>query len=276
MPIKQDEEAIERWKVEIWPELQRRARREHRELIFEDESGFSLLPGVVGTYAPVGDGIERGPRERVQVSLAKDSAGRPVESSARRETGDTMTQKSCRITACLAFFAILLVVKIMPTQSQEKDKPLSINVEDIGTKVTLIGRLGEPLGKMMNLQGTWKYPEGDVKDSSLRFTVNLVNGHKLAKAVEFNIAQISARSGDGKDAIPVYERRGSLNGVTWNLRAYETGFLRVTPNEDRTGRFAPVPAIPYWYRPFTSQLNGTIQPDTSPKKTTRQLKDDRR
>jgi transposase len=50
--IQRDEEAIRRWRQEVWPELQRRARRERRLLIFEDESGFYLLPGVVRTYAP--------------------------------------------------------------------------------------------------------------------------------------------------------------------------------------------------------------------------------
>jgi len=52
--IQRDEEAIERWRDEVWPELRRRARREHRALVFEDESGFYLLPGVVRTYAPEG------------------------------------------------------------------------------------------------------------------------------------------------------------------------------------------------------------------------------
>jgi transposase len=52
--IQRDEEAIERWRDEVWPELQRRARRERRRLVFEDESGFYLLPGVVRTYAPEG------------------------------------------------------------------------------------------------------------------------------------------------------------------------------------------------------------------------------
>jgi transposase len=56
MPIKRaiqrDEEAIERWRDEVWPDLLRRARRERRVLVFEDESGFYLLPGVVRTYAP--------------------------------------------------------------------------------------------------------------------------------------------------------------------------------------------------------------------------------
>jgi transposase len=50
--IQRDEEAIDRWRKTIWPELLQRAKRERRVLVFEDESGFYLLPGVVRTYAP--------------------------------------------------------------------------------------------------------------------------------------------------------------------------------------------------------------------------------
>jgi transposase len=50
--IQRDEEAIRRWRTEVWPDLLRRAQRERRLLVFEDESGFYLLPGVVRTYAP--------------------------------------------------------------------------------------------------------------------------------------------------------------------------------------------------------------------------------
>jgi transposase len=49
-----DEEAVERWRAEVWPELRARARRERRVLVFVDESGFYLLPGVVKTYSPEG------------------------------------------------------------------------------------------------------------------------------------------------------------------------------------------------------------------------------
>jgi transposase len=52
--IQRDDEAIQRWRDETWPELRRRARRERRTLVFEDEAGFYLLPGVVKTYAPEG------------------------------------------------------------------------------------------------------------------------------------------------------------------------------------------------------------------------------
>ena len=50
--IQRDEGAIRHWRTEVWPDLQRQARRERRLLVFEDESGFYLLPGVVRTYAP--------------------------------------------------------------------------------------------------------------------------------------------------------------------------------------------------------------------------------
>ena len=52
--VQRDERAIEHWRDEVWPELQGRARRERRTLVFVDESGFYLLPGVVRTYAPEG------------------------------------------------------------------------------------------------------------------------------------------------------------------------------------------------------------------------------
>lgn len=50
--IQRDEPAIQHWRQEIWPDLLRRTRRERRVLVFEDESGFYLLPGLVRTYAP--------------------------------------------------------------------------------------------------------------------------------------------------------------------------------------------------------------------------------
>ena len=52
--IQADPVALEHWRVEVWPEVKKRAQREHRTLVFIDESGFYLLPGVVRTYAPKG------------------------------------------------------------------------------------------------------------------------------------------------------------------------------------------------------------------------------
>lgn len=52
--IQRDEAAIERWRIEAWPALARRAKRERRTLVFVDEAGFYLLPAVVRTYSPRG------------------------------------------------------------------------------------------------------------------------------------------------------------------------------------------------------------------------------
>ncbi|MDB6151884.1 MAG: Transposase [Chthoniobacteraceae bacterium] len=52
--IQRDEEAIEAWRKEKWPMIRQQAQKERRTLVFIDESGFYLLPGVVKTYAPKG------------------------------------------------------------------------------------------------------------------------------------------------------------------------------------------------------------------------------
>src|SRR5262245_45688960 len=52
--LQRDETAIQQWREQVWPELERQARRERRTLVFVDEVGFYLLPGVVKTYAPEG------------------------------------------------------------------------------------------------------------------------------------------------------------------------------------------------------------------------------
>ena len=49
-----DETKIAIWRQEVWHELKKKARLEHRTLVFVDESGFYLLPAIVRTYAPCG------------------------------------------------------------------------------------------------------------------------------------------------------------------------------------------------------------------------------
>lgn len=52
--LQRDEQEIKRWREEVWPALKKQAKREHKLLIFIDESGFYLLPGKVKSYAPKG------------------------------------------------------------------------------------------------------------------------------------------------------------------------------------------------------------------------------
>ena len=170
------------------------------------------------------------------------------------KAGDTMTRRLWYLTAFAAVFGIFVSIATSSLQSGGNDATLAINVDDIGTKVTLVGRLGQPLGKMMKLRGSWKYPNGVMKDDSLWFTVTAVNGHKLATPVEFNIAQISARTDDDKDAIPEYKHQKDLDGVAWTVNAYETGRFSAIPQHGFSV------ALPYWQRTFTSEVVGTVAP----------------
>jgi transposase len=86
--IQRDEEAIRRWRAEVWPDLQRRACRERRVLLFEDESGFYLLPGVVRTYSPEAQTPvlrEKQTRDHLSVMGAMTPAGK-VYTLARQES----------------------------------------------------------------------------------------------------------------------------------------------------------------------------------------------
>jgi transposase len=88
--IQRDEEAIQRWRDEVWPELLRQARRERRVLVFEDEAGFYLLPGVVRTYAPEADTPvlhEKQTHDHLSVMGGRTPAGR-VYTLARQESLD--------------------------------------------------------------------------------------------------------------------------------------------------------------------------------------------
>jgi transposase len=102
--IQRDDEAIRRWRDETWSELLRRARRERRAPVFEDESGFYLLPGVVKTYAPQGLTPvlrEKQTRDHLSVMGAMTPAGRVYT---------LMRQESLNGLHCIEFLVHLLRV----------------------------------------------------------------------------------------------------------------------------------------------------------------------
>jgi hypothetical protein len=51
--VERNDEAIHQWVKHRWPTV-KRARRQHALIVFEDESGISLLPSVRATWAPKG------------------------------------------------------------------------------------------------------------------------------------------------------------------------------------------------------------------------------
>jgi transposase len=61
-----DEAAVQRWCKLEWPKLYKKATRCGQTVVFVDEAGFRLLPGLVHTYAP------RGQTPILDVPLSRD------------------------------------------------------------------------------------------------------------------------------------------------------------------------------------------------------------
>lgn len=77
--VQRDEAVITRWRIEVWPELRRQAGRERRAVVFVDESGIYLLPGVVRTYGPKGQTPiirEKQTRDHLSVMAGVTPAGK--------------------------------------------------------------------------------------------------------------------------------------------------------------------------------------------------------
>ena len=113
----------------------------------------------------------------------------------------------------------------------------------------------------MEMSGNWHFPASpDVKDGSIRFSVTTVNGKKLANPIEFNHEQLHFTDREHRNVIPEYKAQRKLDGQTWTLIAYETGSIEIIPDEygDESPVF-PVVGLPYYTRPFTSQLIGVVQ-----------------
>ena len=67
----------------------------------------------------------------------------------------------------------------------DEKKVVTVRAEDIPDKVQIIGRLGQPLGSLLRIRGTWVMPRS--KEDCLYFNVALVNGKKSDKKVDFAI-----------------------------------------------------------------------------------------
>lgn len=158
---------------------------------------------------------------------------------------------------------LIAVATLSHSLAQEPKTLIRVSVDEIDTKVVLVGRLGERLGKMMTVTGKWISPPRssggeEPKDSSMRFVVTHVNEKKLAKEVSFNIYQVHAETRAGKNGMPKTEDERSLNGISWTFRAFESGHYDRSPKEFRTERGYGQIDEPYWVRPFTSELYGYI------------------
>jgi hypothetical protein len=151
--------------------------------------------------------------------------------------------------------SILSVLSIPLVIGQSLRPQQAIRVDSIGKDVTLIGRLGEPLGTKIELQGKWGFPKTIEKDGAIRFTVHTVNQRKITPNVTFNIYQMRLLNSRRREDRPPEDTWAKLEGEEWTLIAYETGSIRITPDEYRAeNRVFPQVAMPYYTEPFTSEL----------------------
>jgi transposase len=101
--IQRDEAAIANWRVEVWPELRRRASRERRTLVGVDESGFYLLPGLVRTYGP------RGQTPVIDKKLTRDHLSVMAGVTPAGKLYTLVRQKSLKSPESVVFLKHLLV-----------------------------------------------------------------------------------------------------------------------------------------------------------------------
>lgn len=144
-------------------------------------------------------------------------------------------------------------------------------VQPIGTAVTLVGRLGKPLGTKLQLRGRWKVLQvqrvPNYVRSPVRFIVFEVNGNQLAESVEFGYDQVKADfvewpTSDHRavptrtNAMPSKPKR--LDGEEWKITAYETGSFIAVPNEafDKEVVFPVVYATDF--NRFRSRIVGAV------------------
>ncbi|MFN7731482.1 MAG: hypothetical protein ACK5OB_06245 [Pirellula sp.] len=167
-------------------------------------------------------------------------------------------------TVVFAASLLLGLVACLPRPSikaQDSEAKQHIAVEEIGRSIVLVGRLGVPIGEKMELSGYWHFPETPhPKDASLRFSVIAVNGNSLKEPVEFNHEQIDVTDAQHRNVLPDFKDHQELENQAWTLTAYETGRIQITPDEyPSTSPIFPIAGMPYYTRPFTSQLVAVLK-----------------
>lgn len=161
-------------------------------------------------------------------------------------------------THAINIFALIILIFAIPRgvkadDLQPKGEDTQVSVAEIGRTVTLVGRLGRPLGTMLSVRGTWRLPEGRSKDNSLSFIVSHVDGQKLESPVAFHINDMSVQDARGRNAKPPLDEHALLDGETWTLRGYETGRVTRIPAEFWTESRRSIPAM-RGEPPFASQF----------------------
>ncbi len=117
---------------------------------------------------------------------------------------------------------VLGAAKLFGAEPAKSDYPDSVAAEDLLSRVKIIGKLGRPLGEIVQLKGYWT-SDGVHKDNELRLKITEINGKPIEKAALFRRSQVEGW-GVAKETRPAI-------GVVWQVRALETGGIVGLPGE---------------------------------------------
>lgn len=156
---------------------------------------------------------------------------------------------------CLAASFVLL----HKSSGTERDAVVpAVVASDLPNKAVIVGRLGKPMGTLVNIRGMWTTRERR-DEPTLVFLVTHVEGRLLQEPVRFSWIDSFSPTG----AIPPPARdRERAEGIEWEMRAWESGRYRGVPkgayaefeNEvDGFGTRIPYPAGDFSFR-FDSDL----------------------
>lgn len=160
----------------------------------------------------------------------------------------------------------IYLIVLVPTIAHAEQPTVQVPVSAIGSSVSLVGRLGQPLGKMITIQGVWKMDAPVSKDGAINFHVFQVNGNRLEEPVVFHRYHCTLLNKDGSETGPTYESQQQFDGWQCTLRAYETGGIEGSPLEFYKETGGGVPQTMYDGRRFVSKIVGVVKSVKAPQK----------
>lgn len=158
----------------------------------------------------------------------------------------------------------IYLIVLVPTIARAEHPKVQVPVSAVGSSVLLIGRLGQPLGKMMTIQGVWKMNAPVSKDGAIHFHVSHVNENRLEEPVVFHNGHCKLLNETGQPTGPTYESQQQFDGWQCTLRAYETGGIEGSPLEFYKETGGGVPQTMYDGLRFVSKIVGVVKSVKAP------------
>ena len=164
-----------------------------------------------------------------------------MESLVRSVNKDGGNVKVVIPRAHLRRVAVLAIVAAVPMcivgcEAKENMRPgaVTVRASDVPERAQIIGRLGYPLGELLVLRGSWRWPipvkdsDGKVinaKDAELEFRVGEIDGKPCNEDIAFKQSDVQRLTPTGRAPLP-----RSKDGDIWEIKGIETGGMRGVPS----------------------------------------------